>query len=88
MILACNTASAYTIKAWQQQYPDKNVLSNTIPGVEAHSDKHIQRHIGVLAAQATLNARDSTDLIQKYNHHNPISVEYIAAPTLVDIIER
>lgn len=88
VILACNTASAYTIKAWQQQYPDKKVLSITIPGVEALSDKHIQWHIGVLATQATINARVYPDLIQKYNHNNPISVEYIAAPTLVDIIER
>lgn len=34
VILACNTASAYAIRAWQEMYPERKVLSVTIPGVE------------------------------------------------------
>jgi glutamate racemase len=34
VILACNTAAAYAVRSRQEQYPDKKVLSITIPGVE------------------------------------------------------
>lgn len=35
VILACNTASAYAIRDWQIRYPEKKVLSVTVPWVEA-----------------------------------------------------
>lgn len=35
VILACNTASAYAIRDWQIRYPERKVLSVTIPWVEA-----------------------------------------------------
>lgn len=35
VILACNTASAYALRDRQIRYPDRKVLSVTVPGVEA-----------------------------------------------------
>jgi glutamate racemase len=35
VILACNTASAYAIRDRQIRYPERKVLSVTVPGVEA-----------------------------------------------------
>lgn len=35
VILACNTASAYAIRDWQIHFPDRKVLSVTVPWVEA-----------------------------------------------------
>lgn len=35
VIMACNTASAFAIRAWQEQFPDRKVLSVTVPGIEA-----------------------------------------------------
>jgi glutamate racemase len=34
VILACNTAAAYSVRKWQTLYPEKKVLSITIPGIE------------------------------------------------------
>ena len=31
VILACNTAAAYAVRSWQTEYPEKKVLSITIP---------------------------------------------------------
>jgi glutamate racemase len=33
--MACNTASAHAIRPWQEKYPNRKVLSVTVPGVEA-----------------------------------------------------
>lgn len=35
VIMACNTASAYALRERQQIYPNRKVLSVTVPGVEA-----------------------------------------------------
>ena len=35
VILACNTASAYAIRDRQQRFPDRKVLSVTVPAIEA-----------------------------------------------------
>jgi glutamate racemase len=35
VIMACNTASAFALREWQELYPDRKVLSVTVPGVEA-----------------------------------------------------
>jgi glutamate racemase len=34
VILACNTASAFALRSWQEEFPDKKVLSVTIPAIE------------------------------------------------------
>jgi glutamate racemase len=35
VIMACNTASAFALREWQETYPERKVLSVTVPGVEA-----------------------------------------------------
>lgn len=35
VIMACNTASAFALREWQETFPDRKVLSVTVPGVEA-----------------------------------------------------
>lgn len=88
VILACNTASAYAIRPWQQQYPDKKVLSITIPGVEAILERHISWHIGVLATQATITAGIYHNLLQKNGKPHDLTIEYVPAPKLVEIVEK
>ncbi len=88
VILACNTAAAYAIRPRQAQYPDKKVLSITIPGVEALFEKNIQWHIGILATQATITSGIYPNLIKKNKKHENMIIDYIAAPKLVDIVER
>ena len=62
VILACNTASAYAIRPWQEQYPDKKVLSITIPGVET---THLlgANNVLLLATRATITSEIYLSLI-------------------------
>lgn len=55
VILACNTASAYAIRPWQELHPDKKVLSITIPGVET---AHLlwANNVLLLATRATITS--------------------------------
>lgn len=55
VILACNTASAYAIREWQDLYPDRKVLSVTIPGVEVVAEWNYH-HPLLLATQATVSS--------------------------------
>lgn len=55
VILACNTASAYAIRSWQEQFPDKKALSVTIPGVEAVVKWWYSRPL-LFATQATVQS--------------------------------
>lgn len=54
VILACNSASAYAIRARQETYPDRKVLSVTVPGVEAIVEWWYEQPL-LLATQATVD---------------------------------
>jgi len=87
VILACNTAAAYAVRSRQEQYPEKKVLSITIPGVEKIlTDKHNNK-IGILATQATILSNIYTDLFHKFGGNHEPDFEFVMAPKLVDIIE-
>ena len=86
VILACNTASAYAIKKWQGLYPEKKVLSITIPWVEKIIEKWYNK-IAILATFATIN---SDIYRKKYKELTWKEIEFIQipAPKLVEIIEK
>jgi len=89
VILACNTAAAYSIRDRQNQYPEKKVLSITIPGIERilqdYSDK---TNIWILATQATILSNIYTDLFLKFGWEDNPDFQFIIAPKLVNIIEK
>ena len=63
VILACNTAAAYSVRARQEEFPQKKVLSITIPGIEKIlENKRDDKTIGVLATQATILSNIYTDI--------------------------
>lgn len=84
VILACNTASAYSIKKWQKLYPEKKVLSITIPGIEKTIEQNYQ-NIWLIATQATVNSNlypnKTKELWFDKNYHS------ISAPSIVELIE-
>jgi len=86
VILACNTASAYAIKKWQALYPEKKVLSITIPWVEKIIEKWYKK-VALLATFATIN---SDIYRKKYKELAWKEIEFvqIPAPKLVEIIEK
>jgi len=86
VILACNTASAYAIRKWQTLYPEKKVLSITIPGVEKIIEKWYQK-VAILATLATVN---SDIYSKKYKELTWKEIDFIQipAPDIVKIIEN
>lgn len=86
VIIACNTASAYSIKEWQALYPEKKVLSITIPWVEKIVYWKYKK-VGLLATDATVK---SDIYLKKYCELNEkcFNIFYsIWAPKIVDLIE-
>ena len=64
VVVACNTAAAYAIRPWQEQYPDRKALSVTIPGIEALVS-HPVRSTLFLATKATEESGILADLCYK-----------------------
>ena len=86
VILACNTATAHTIKYLQQvRFPDRKILGVTIPGAERVYESGY-RKVGVLATQSSVNIRAYKDRV--HFHDKTIEVQEIAAPELVPLIEQ
>lgn len=88
VILACNTASAYSVKQWQADFPSKKVLSVTIPWVEAIIEKDLN-NICVFATTATVKSKIFIKKFEEIRYdwcHCKIS--QIACHWLVDIIEN
>lgn len=90
IILACNTASAESLRKSQQEYlprnyPDRRVLGVIIPTVEAAAAK-AERRVGVLATPSTV---ESGAYVRELHRQCPsFAVEQHAAPLLVPLIEN
>lgn len=87
VILACNTAAAYAVRSRQEQFPEKKVLSITIPGVEKILKDDSNKKIGILATQATILSNIYTDLFFKFGGQNNPDFQFIMAPKLVNLVE-
>ena len=87
VILACNTAAAYTIRARQEEFPQKKVLSITIPGIERILENNrADKNIWVLATQATILSNIYTDIFLKLSGESPY-FQWVMASELVELIE-
>ncbi len=86
VILACNTASAYAIRKWQALYPEKKVLSITIPWVE----KIVEKWYKNVALFATLATVKSNIYPKKYFEITWKNINFVQIPAvkLVDLIEN
>lgn len=87
VILACNTASTYAIRERQSTYPDKKVLSVTLPGIEAiiHG---CYTHIGVLATKATIESNLYPMMLERHYPERKVHVTWCIGYTLVSLIEQ
>lgn len=88
VIIACNTAAAYSIRKWQTLYPDKKTLSITIPGVEEIlSSENNWLSVGVLATQATIMSDIYNDLYYRFGWKSKPDFYFVMAPKLVNMVE-
>ncbi len=85
VIIACNTAAAYSIRVRQATYPEKKTLSVTIPGIEALIEKNVSSTL-FLSTSATSESGILPDLAYKRNYI--WSLEIKACPWLADVIEQ
>lgn len=90
IILACNTASAQTLRWIQQQHlpahhPDKKVLGVLIPAAEAAVEMTKNNRVGVMATAGTVQAGSFVDELQKLRPN--IKVFQQACPKLVELVE-
>lgn len=86
VILACNTASAYAIRDWQAKYPDKKVLSVTIPGVEAMLGKWY-KNVWVFATNATVKSEIFPKKFHEIKEFEELDIHQVWCPNLVTIVE-
>ena len=85
VIIACNTAAAYSIRVRQATYPDKKTLSVTIPGIEALIEKNVSSTL-FLSTSATSESGILPDLAYKRDYQG--SLEIKACSWLADLIEE
>jgi glutamate racemase len=90
VILACNTASARSLRRIQQEYlpekyPEKRVLGIIIPTAEHISEKLKSRRVGVIGTKNTVASKSFTKEIFKKNPS--IKVFEKDCPLLVPLIE-
>ncbi len=86
VILACNTASAHAIRHRQMMYPQKKVLSITIPGVEATHVRHFHR-VGLLATKATIQSWIYESVSKRLYPNDHLTYQSVIGSDLVDSIE-
>ncbi len=86
VILACNTASAYAVRSWQTEFPEKKVLSVTIPWVEAIIEWNYQK-IWIFATHATVKSNIFPKKHFEITWTN-WNIHQIWCPNLVNIIEE
>lgn len=87
VIIACNTASAYAIHPWQEKYPNRKVLSVTVPGVEAIITQWIHKPV-LLATQSTVDSGIYASVIKRLFPEYVCTFIPVAWTGLVDRIER
>jgi len=87
VIMACNTASTVAITHWQEKYPDKKVLSVTIPGVEEVVEKWYH-HVGVLATETSIKTNLYPHMFAKHFSDYEITIEQVVGEWLVQAIEN
>lgn len=85
VIIACNTAAAYSIRVRQAMYPELKTLSVTIPGIEALIENKVKSTL-FLSTTATSESGILPDLAYKYHYMG--SMELKACSGLADLIEE
>lgn len=87
IIMACNTASAYAIRPWQEQYPDRKVLSVTVPGVESIVAHDLHRPV-ILGTEATIQSGIYPSVMERLLPEYTCTFVPLIGKWVVDRLER
>lgn len=87
VILACNTASAYAIRPRQERYPDRKVLSVTVPWIEKMIKQWAKNPV-LFATEATIRSEIYSQVLHRLYPTSTISFIPLIGKWVVDRIER
>ena len=85
VVIACNTASALALAEIRSKYPELTIVG-VVPAVKPAAELSRTRRIAVLATPATAASDYLADLIRV--HADGVAMEVVAAPGLVELVER
>lgn len=85
LIIACHTATAYTLEAAQKKYPSTPILGIIASGVE-ELIKHTKTSSGVIGTRATIASGIYKNLVKKLSPS--LKVYFQACPLLVNLVEE
>lgn len=85
LVVACNTATAFTLPDLQQKL-DIPVVGVVQPGARAAIKATDQNHIAVIGTKATIRSQAYEKALQKI--HSQIKINSLACPTLVPMVEK
>ncbi len=85
VVVACNTASCYTIDFLRKKYPSLLIVG-TIPAIKTAAELSRRRSIAVLSTPATAKSLYIRELIRKYAAG--VIVVNIGCPNLENLIEQ
>lgn len=86
VILACNTASAVAIREWQTLFPEKKVLSITLPGIEAIVDQGYHC-VALLATALTIRTALYPSMMERHYPQYPLEFIGYNGSGLVELLE-
>lgn len=84
LVVACNTATSAAIHILRETYPDK-IIVGIEPALKVAADHFPAGHIGIMATAVTLREEKLANQLERFPE---ATVERIAAPGLVELIEQ
>ncbi|GAB4073259.1 glutamate racemase [Barrientosiimonas marina] len=85
LVVACNTATAFTLKELQEQLPIP-VIGVIKPGARAAIKYTENSHIGVIGTEGTIRSQAYASALKQINPE--VSVDSLACPSFVPMVEQ
>ena len=87
ILIACNTASAYSFQSIRKAFGNKLPVMNVIDPVAAYvGETYTNRKVGVIGTRGTISSRIYPKRIRKYNKSTKVT--QLATPLLAPMIEE
>lgn len=84
LVIACNTATSAAVRVLREMYPELIVVGIE-PALKMAADRFPKGKVGVMATSVTLREEKLAYLVERFPD---VQVERIAAPGLVELVEK
>ena len=86
IVIACNTAASISLHFFEEHKLDIPVIGVVTPGAKTIVRNTLNKHVAVLATEATINSGIYAEQIKKFSPS--IQVESVSCPLLVSLAEE